>query len=166
MKHSVATDLPVLITNLDGSTLEWFLNVLCRHFVYIPYTAASPFNHFCVDKPYSVSSGEADLVPAPVFVDQLHLRWWGHSNHLGIVLCSAYLAWSVTCQVHKEIDIGQERSYLYQVQLDVRVCTRLMHYILINPGCYRTQQTAILMFCNMLCSGGLFDPVHQHLLWS
>ena len=96
MKHSVATDLPVLITNLDGSTLEWFLNVLCRHFVYIPYTAASPFNHFCVDKPYSVSSGEADLVPAPVFVDQLHLSFKcldGGSIQTIWVLCSVQHIW-------------------------------------------------------------------------
>ena len=30
----------------------------------------------------------------------------------------------------------------------------------------RTQQAAILMFCDMLWSDGLFDRVHQHLLWS
>ena len=41
-----------------------------------------------------------------------------------------------------------------------------MHYMSINPGCHRTQQAAILMFCNMFCSGRLFDPAHQHLLWS
>ena len=39
-------------------------------------------------------------------------------------------------------------------------------YMSINPGCHRTQQADILMFCNMLCSGRLFDPAHQHLLWS
>ena len=53
-----------------------------------------------------LSSGEAQLVPAPVFVDQLQLKELqvpgrrGHSNHLGIVP-SAYLPWSVALQVHK-----------------------------------------------------------------
>ena len=107
-----------------------------------------------------------------LFVDQLQLKelqvpgWWGYSNHLGIALFSAYLAQSTACQVHKEIEIRHERSYLYHVQLEVRVCERQMHYMLINPGCYRTQQAAILMFCDMLCSGGLFDPAHQYLVWS
>ena len=107
-----------------------------------------------------------------VFVYQLQLKElqmpgrWGHSNHLGIVLCSAYFAWSISRQVHKECEIGPKRSNLYQVQLEVGVCTRQMHYMSINPGCHRTQQAAILMFCNMLCSGRLFDPAHQHLLWS
>ena len=114
----------------------------------------------------------AALVPAPVFVYQLQLKElqmpgrWGHSNHLGIVLCSAYFTWSISRQVHKECEIGPKRSNLYQVQLEVGVCTRQMHYMSINPGCHRTQQAAILMFCNMLCSGRLFDPAHQHLLWS
>ena len=112
----------------------------------------------------------AHLVPGSIFVDQLQLKElqvpsrWGHSNHLGIVLWAAYLTWSIARQVHKEIKIGHERSYLYQVQLEVGVCTRRIHYTSINPGCCRTQQAAILMFCDMLCCSGLFDPAYQQPL--
>ena len=60
-----------------------------------------------------------------------------------------------------------ERSYLYQVQLELGVCTLRMHYMDADKSrMLQNTATAILMFCDMLCSGELFDPAHQHLIWS
>ena len=59
---------------------------------------------------------------------------WGHSNHLGSVLCSAYLAWSVARQVHKEIEIGHERSYLNHVQHEYKTSLYKTNALYVNKA--------------------------------
>ena len=65
-----------------------------------------------------------------------------------------------SCQVHKEIETRHERSYLYQVQLEVEVCTRWIHYMLINPGCMEHRKRP--SWCFVICCV-VVDFLIQHI---